>query len=182
MKEPRLHFHQEGPLCEAGQHAACPSVGDPWYDTEPEARSVWVCSCSCHVVAGAGRGAVAPEEMTLRELLWVGHAIPGDGHGRYGDDGELQCSSPDGLCDFRRDTVARIKEHIERRGWRLMCERGEPVGASPERGEPEKRTCSNPHQHPESDICWLCEDAPGRGRPSPVAPAETAAPESREEK
>lgn len=61
------------------------------------------------------------EERTVRDLLWISHAIPGDGRCLYGDDGELQCSGIDGACDFARDPIARIVEHIERRGWRLLA-------------------------------------------------------------
>lgn len=52
--QPRWHYREEGPLCEVGQHSACPSVGDPFDDGEPEARAVWVCSCTCHIRASTG--------------------------------------------------------------------------------------------------------------------------------
>jgi hypothetical protein len=63
---------------------------------------------------------VEDDEYILRSLLWAGHAGESDGHYRYGDDGELQCSGIDGACDFRRDSVAAIQEHIERRGMRIL--------------------------------------------------------------
>jgi hypothetical protein len=45
MNRPRKHRVMVGRICEAGQHNACPSVGDPYDDEEDD---VFVCSCACH--------------------------------------------------------------------------------------------------------------------------------------
>lgn len=45
--KPRVLQFGLGRVCEAGQHAPCPGVGDP-YDSEPSREPVWVCSCECH--------------------------------------------------------------------------------------------------------------------------------------
>jgi hypothetical protein len=95
------------------------------------------------------------DEMTLRSLLWAGHAGENDGHYRYGDDGELQCSGIDGACDFRREPVAKIREHIEKRGWRLMS-----GGQKPEAPEPPE---------PPVTLGWFHPGAPGAPVSEPVA-------------
>jgi hypothetical protein len=57
------------------------------------------------------------EEMTLRRLLWVHHECPP--HARYGDDGEMQCSSC--LIDFRRISIKRLEEKFFERNMKRIA-------------------------------------------------------------
>jgi hypothetical protein len=61
---------------------------------------------------------VSQDEAKLRFLLWAMHPCIG----KYGDDGELQCTCG---CDFRRDSV----EEIERKTWEMNMRK---LAASPE--------------------------------------------------
>lgn len=51
----------------------------------------------------------------LRVLLWREHGC----QGKYGDDGELQCSRC--MIDFKRDSIEQIEERLTRRN--LECYR-----------------------------------------------------------
>lgn len=50
----------------------------------------------------------------LRYLLWLTHPCLG----KYGDDGEMQCSEC--RIDFKRDTAEHIERRIMERGRRLL--------------------------------------------------------------
>lgn len=57
------------------------------------------------------------DNTLLRKLLWVNHNCPF--HGRYGDDGEMQCH----VCgvDFKRDAVSKIIADFERMGLKQLA-------------------------------------------------------------
>lgn len=62
------------------------------------------------------------DNAKLRWLLWAAHWDLQ--HHLYGDDGEMQCSGVDGICDFKRDSVQAIEAHLQRRAERKLVELG----------------------------------------------------------
>lgn len=74
MARAMRHDWRLGRICEAGQHGACPGVGDPYDDEALESRRVFACTCLCHATLKA-----AADSFPVDDLRRLASSKPNDG-------------------------------------------------------------------------------------------------------